>query len=75
MGTIAPQYLSLRDLSVHSSISVKTLRAFLYHGECPLPHYRMPRKILVRVEEFDAWLKRFHVKHPGIDIIKLSMTY
>ncbi len=49
-----PQYLSLRDLSVRSSLSIKTLRTFLYDPEHPLPHYRMPRKILVNVEEFDT---------------------
>jgi hypothetical protein len=66
-----PEYLSLRALSARSSLSIKTLRTFLYDPKCPLPHYRMTRKILVKVEEFDAWLARFRVQHPGVDLGKI----
>ena len=65
------KYLSLRDLSKHSSLSVKTLRHYLSDAESPLPHYRMPRKILVDVEEFDTWLRRFRITKPGIDLNKI----
>jgi len=71
MEKITPKYLSLSNLSQHSSLSVKTLRAFLCDTECPLPHYRMPRKILVRIDEFDDWLLRFLVKTPGLDLNKI----
>jgi hypothetical protein len=50
----APKYLSVADLSTRCSLSVKTLRTFLYHPEHPLPHIRLPRKILVDGAEFDA---------------------
>jgi hypothetical protein len=71
MDKITPQYLSLADLSKRSSLSVKTLRTFLSHHEHPLPHIRLPRKILVDVAEFDAWLARFRVTRPGPDLDKL----
>ena len=62
------QYLSLKALSKRSSLSIKTQRTFLYHQECPLPYYRMPRKILVRVDEFDDWLAKFRVHNPQLNL-------
>jgi hypothetical protein len=56
----APQYLSLKDLATYASLSVKTLRGYLTHPLHPLPHYRMPGKILVKPVEFDAWMQHFH---------------
>ena len=41
------QYLSLKELSAYSSLSVNTLRGFLYDSKRPLLHFRLPRKILV----------------------------
>jgi lambda repressor-like predicted transcriptional regulator len=68
MDKITPRYLSLPNLSKHASLSVKTLRSFLYHPEHPLPHIRLPRKILVDVAEFEAWLARFRVSKPHKDL-------
>lgn len=68
MDKIVPHYLSLADLSKRSSLSVKTLRTFIYHPKHPLPHYRMARKILVDVAEFDAWFARFRVSPAGLDL-------
>jgi hypothetical protein len=62
------KYLSLRDLSKHSSLSVKTLRGFLYDVENPLPHYRMQRKILINLEEFERWFARFRIAHPTLNL-------
>ncbi len=71
MDATKPRYLSLRDLSSHSSLSIKTLRTFIYDPECPLTHYRMPRKILVKIDDFDAWLARFRVANPNIDLDRI----
>jgi lambda repressor-like predicted transcriptional regulator len=65
------EYLSLRELATYASLSVKTLRSYLTHPRHPLPHYRMPRKILVSVTEFEAWLKRFRVEHQGQNLNQL----
>jgi hypothetical protein len=65
------QFITLKELSKRSSLSIKTLRTFLYHQECPLPHYRMPRKILVDFLEFELWFQRFKVTHPGVDLGKI----
>ena len=52
--------LSLRALSAYSSLSPRTLRAYL---ELPpdeaLPCYRLPGKILVRMSEFDRWMEQY----------------
>jgi hypothetical protein len=37
MDTTA-QYLFLKALSKRRSLSIKSLRTFLYHQECPLPY-------------------------------------
>jgi hypothetical protein len=61
MKEITAKYLSLKELSRHSSLSVRTLRAFLTDPQDPLPHYRLPRKILVDKYEFDNWLKAYRI--------------
>lgn len=66
-----PRYLSLHDLSKISALSVKTLRYYLSDPELPLPHYRMPRKIIVNVQEFQIWFERFRVRHAGPDLNQL----
>jgi hypothetical protein len=59
-----PKYLSLTDLSKFSSLSVKTLRSYLLHQVHPLPHYRLPGKILVKIDDFEAWLTRYRHTAP-----------
>ena len=61
----APQYLSLQDLSKFSSLSVRTLRSYLQHAQHPLPHYKLPGKILIRVDEFDSWIECYRRGEPG----------
>jgi hypothetical protein len=57
------QYLSLQGLSKFSSLSVKTLRSYLMHQVHPLPHYRLPGKILVKLDDFEAWIQRYRQAH------------
>ncbi len=53
-------YLSLRDLSTYSGISVRKLRAHLKDPTHPLPCFRVGGgKLLVRRSDFDAWMVRF----------------
>jgi hypothetical protein len=54
-------YLSLPQLAAYASLSVRTLRSYLAHPQHPLPHYKLPGKILVRRDEFDAWIARYRV--------------
>jgi AraC-like DNA-binding protein len=56
---VTRNYLSLEELSQRTSLSVTTLRGYLKHPTHPLPHYRLPGKILVRPEEFDAWIQHY----------------
>ena len=54
-------YLSLRALATYSSLSVRTLREYLTHPTHPLPHLKMPGKILVKKSDFDLWVEQFRV--------------
>ncbi len=71
-GNPSDVYLSLRELSRYSSISLRSLRRALSDRRHPLPHYRPGgRKVLVRRSEFDRWMRQFkHVMTP-IDLDRL----
>jgi len=49
-------YLNLKALAHYSSCSVRWLRARLTDPVAPLPCYRVGGKLLVKLEEFDAWM-------------------
>ena len=50
--------VSLRELSRRRQVSVRTLWKWLALPIDPLPCYRLGKKVLVRLGEFDAWLDR-----------------
>jgi lambda repressor-like predicted transcriptional regulator len=52
-------YVSLRRLARYSGLSVSTLRGCLTDPVCPLPCYRFPGKIFVRLSDYDAWALRY----------------
>ncbi len=52
-------FLSLRALSAYSGLSVRTLRTLIHRRIGPLPYYQVANKILVRRNEFDAWIRQF----------------
>jgi hypothetical protein len=54
-------YLSLRSLAVYANLSVRTLREYLTHPLHPLPHLKLPGKILVKKLDFDCWIEQFRV--------------
>src|SRR5256885_12554310 len=60
-GIETDTFLSLKALAGYSSLSVRTLRHFIYElpPEQALPCYRLPGKLLVRRSEFDSWLARY----------------
>jgi hypothetical protein len=51
--------LDLRKLSEYSSYSVSRIRRWLTDSVCPLPHYIIGGKILVKVDDFDNWITNF----------------
>ena len=57
--TVEAAYLPLRALAAYSGLSVRRLRDYLYDPVCPLPHFRIGGKILVRRSDFDAWALQF----------------
>jgi hypothetical protein len=46
----------------NSGLSVRTLRNLLVDPMDPLPHFKLPGKILVTKSEFDAWIERRRVQ-------------
>ena len=62
-------YFNLRGLAEYSSISVRTLRDYLASARDPLPCYSVKKKILVKKSEFDAWLKKYQVRHKPITAV------
>jgi hypothetical protein len=52
-------FLSLSVLAKASSLSTKTLRAYLSDPIHALPHYRPGGKVIVRWSEFLLWLQRY----------------
>jgi len=70
-----PGYLDLKALAGYSCCSVRWLRDRLVDRMCPLPHYRIEGKILVKREEFDQWLCAFRVAMPvdGLNAIVESV--
>ena len=72
---VAPsaKFFSLQDLSTYSSlcVPVKPLRSYLQHPKHPLPHYRLPGKILVDIDGFRGWLEGFKALSRPTDIDQL----
>lgn len=63
-------YLSLRDLSAYSGISVRKLRTHLRDPIHPLPCFRIGGgKLLVRRSDFDAWMTQFRLDPTDVDTI------
>lgn len=58
-------YLDLKRLSNYSSYSVSVIRKWLNDSVRPLPYYLIGGKILVKVEEFDNWIKNFKKVNAG----------
>ena len=55
--TVQREYYSLRQLSLYSGLSVRTLRGFIsFPPSEALPVVRLPGKLLVRRADFDAFL-------------------
>ncbi len=63
-------YLSMRDLSAYSGLSVRTLRKALGDPVHPLPHYRPGgAKIVVKRSEFDVWMSKFRREGSDLDTL------
>ncbi len=62
-------YLSLKALSAHSGMSIRTLRKALNDPVHPLPHFRPGGKILIRRSDFDQWMTRFRQDGSDLDAL------
>lgn len=63
-----PYYMDLKVLAAYASCSVRWLRDRLVDRSCPLPHYRIAGKLLVKRDEFDAWMRAHRVETPSIEL-------
>ena len=52
---IEKRYFNLRELAEYTGLSTDTLRRYMTNFD--LPHFRVNRKILVRMDEFEAWME------------------
>lgn len=61
-STVAPEYLTMKQLSAYSGFGVRTIRNFLKDPSHPLPHFRIGFKaIRVRRKDFDEWIAKFRI--------------
>jgi hypothetical protein len=70
-GPVQPAYLDLKQLARYASSSTRWLRARLVDQVHPLPHYRVEGKLLVKREEFDAWITQYRVSRPTDDLSQI----
>ena len=66
-------YIDLRALSKRTSLSPRTLRAWVTDPERPLPAYRVRGKLLFRWVEVARWLDGFRVATVDVDAIIESL--
>jgi hypothetical protein len=62
--TVHAHFFTMKTLAIYSSCSVRWLRDRLVDRVHPLPHYRVEGKILVKKEDFDAWMAEFRIDRP-----------
>jgi len=50
------KYFTVEQLANYSNLSVPTIRRYMrYEG---LPHFRINRRILISINEFDQWMEQ-----------------
>ena len=53
---LQPKYYTVEQLAKYSNLSVPTIRRYIrYEG---LPHFRINRRILINLDEFDQWMEQ-----------------
>ena len=61
-----PKYYTVNQLAEYSNLSVSTIRRYIkYEG---LPHFRINRRILISIDEFDNWMERRRKKQMAEEI-------
>ena len=55
-NTMQSKYYTVEQLANYSNLSVPTIRRYMrYDG---LPHFRINRRILISINEFDQWMEQ-----------------
>ena len=53
---LQPKYYTVEQLAKYSNLSVPTIRRYIRHED--LPHFRINRRILINLDEFDQWMEQ-----------------
>jgi hypothetical protein len=64
----SPQYFDLKSLAIYASCSIRWLRDRLVDRSHPLPHFRIAGKLLVKREDFEAWISAYRVGSASTDL-------
>ena len=63
--------VNLKELSERMPLSIFTFRKYIKKG---MPHYRVGRKILVDIDEFEIWFQQFKCEsHQAKDDIGIML--
>jgi len=59
LSPMAPRtgYLSQQQLAQHTGLCERTIRTYINRADNPLPVYRMGRRVLIRLDEFERWME------------------
>jgi hypothetical protein len=59
------EYLDLKQLSIRTGLSPRTIRYWVHDPVNPLPAYRPRNKLLFKWHEVERWIARARVTNPG----------
>ncbi len=62
-NTIDQRYFSIEEIAKYSGLSKYTIRRFIWNNG--LPYHQINRKILIRLDEFDAWMDNSRARRDG----------
>lgn len=57
---LQPKFINLKQLSVYTNIPLSTLRRWASEQKFPL--YKISSKVMVKIDEIDAWLEKSKVE-------------
>ncbi|MGO9530787.1 MAG: helix-turn-helix domain-containing protein [Syntrophobacteraceae bacterium] len=67
-----PEYLTLKELSSYSGLSISTLRNWKRSG---MPYFKLGRSIRVKRSDFDIWAEKFRVSSSADRKIRVQSAW
>ena len=53
---LKPKYYTVEQLAKYSNLSVPTIRRYMRYEK--LPYFKVNRRILIKIDEFDHWMEQ-----------------